>query len=243
MRRLVAHKAARACRYADRAADIGAGGDGRHARSQSGRRPARRTAGAIVEFERIAGYPPDPRIAGAGKTELWRGRAGMEDRSGLFKPFDHWIGMIVDMILVDERALSPALALHPLDILHRDRKPLERARSSAHISGFGPFGRISGLVVIGFRVGIDRRIDLFRPRNQRLEILNRRQPAPAKPGQRFLRRNITEVGLSHHDPLSARVVVIALRISSSISGTLALRGLVAAAGSRDALRASEPIAP
>ena len=84
MRRLVADKATGACRNADRTADIGAGGDGRHSCGQSGRRPARRTAGAKFEVEWIARDPPEPGVAGARQAELWRGRAGMKNGPRFF---------------------------------------------------------------------------------------------------------------------------------------------------------------
>ena len=128
MRRLVADQSAGAGRNTDRAADICAGGHGRHPCRQSRSRPAGRSSGAVVGVERVARHSPHPRIAYARQAELRRGGAGMQDGAGRLHPLDRRVRDSIDMVLKHQGALGRALARDALGVLHRDGQPFQRAR-------------------------------------------------------------------------------------------------------------------
>ena len=179
MGRLVTDHPATARRDADRPADIGAGGQHRRPRRQRCARPAGRSAGPVFRIEGVQRIAPQARIADARQGEFRRGGARMDDRPGPCKPLDHRVGMVVHMVLEDQRCLRGALALDALHILHRQRNALQRPCLPAHIAVLGRLRRRQRLVEIGVAEGVDLRLDGLGPRDNGLYEFNRRKlPRP-----------------------------------------------------------------
>jgi hypothetical protein len=151
MGRLEADDATTACRDADGAADVGAGGECGEACGKCCTRTAGRAAGTPCRRPGIARHTPDARVGGAGEAELRRGGAGKDDGARLFQALDHGIGMIVrGGVHEDERAMGGAPAVHALGILHGERHTFQWTQAAAAfgVAGIRRAGHRHGLIPV-----------------------------------------------------------------------------------------------
>ena len=199
VRRLETDDAALGRRNADRAADVGAGRQGGDPRRQRSTRAAGGSARRIVGIPRVAGDAPDARLGDARQAEFRCRRPGEDVGAGHLQALDHRVGMIIDRILEDQRAMGGALAREPLGIFHRERNAVERCEPGAapHVAGFGRLGLVHGLVEIAVGKAVDRRIDPLGPFNDRRHQFARTELAGPEQVQRRGCGEITQVVVAH----------------------------------------------
>ena len=138
-------------------------------------------------------------MANAGKAEFRRRGAHMDDGAGGAQPFDHRIGMILDIVDEDERAMRRALALQPLRILDREANPFKwpRAFRSAGIDRFRRLRLVERFLEIAVGKTVDRRIDHFAAGDLRLDYIDGRDLAGPEQLQRVLSGQIAQIVIGH----------------------------------------------
>ncbi len=166
---------------ADRAANIGAGGQGGDACRQGRTGAARRAAGRPAGVPWVPGDTPHAGVGDTRQAELRNRGAGENIGAGILQAFDHRVGMIVNRVLEDQRTVGGALAFNSLGVLHRQRNAIKRQGGVFRVTGFGAFGFSEGFFKIGIGEAVDLRVDGFGAGDEGLQAV---PPATACVGGR-----------------------------------------------------------
>ncbi len=193
VRRLVADDPVERGRDADRAADVGAGGE----RCQAGResRPgaARRAAGGAGRVPRVAGDAPQVAVGEAGGAELGRGGAGVHDAAGGDDALDDRVRDAGDVVAQQQGAFAQRVPGDGLPLLHRDGQPFQRPGRAAHVAVGGLRGLLQRLVEPAFGEGVDTRLGLLGALDQRRQQVDGGQVERGEPRQGVVRRQIHQI--------------------------------------------------
>ena len=181
------HDRAEARRIAQRAAEIGTGGEPHLTRRQRHRRAPRRPTRALRPVPRVARLA-EHLVEGVGAgAELRRVRLGDDDGAPRLQGLDQHIGALRHMIGIDRRALGRTHAGDVDEVLDRDRqtaKPRLRAVPGRAVRHDAP-GMVTG--AIGAKRGerVDLAVHRIDARQRGVDHLERRNLACPQPLDRF----------------------------------------------------------
>ena len=153
----------------ERSAHVAAVGDRQHARGERRTGAAARSAGALARIVGIAGDAVDA-VVGVRPHPEFRG-VGLADgdHAGAAQPLDQHRILGRPEVLVDQRSAGQREADRRLQVLERDRQPVQRAeRLALRGTPIGLLGqRQTGVVIELGDDGVDRRVDLADARQVR----------------------------------------------------------------------------
>ena len=182
---------------ADRAADVGAAGEGCRACGEGRARPAAAAAHRIVQVPRVAGDAVELGVREGGAAELRRRRARVDDAAGLEDALTDRRRLLGEEVLERQGCLRRRLTLDLDLVLEADRQPLERTRvvGVARVDRLCRLRLLERAVVVGEGERVDVRLHRLRAGDGRLQQLDGRQLAAAELRERVGGGDVVEFAL------------------------------------------------